>query len=287
MYYTNGLNPVSRFIDSLRLFCYVLEMKKYFFLSFMLLILSLPKSSYGFDVTGLQPVSPYGVFSTFSAESLPKGKIALSADAEILFDQDFYRFLFKSAYGITDTIEVDVTIPYIYKWADRVDGFEDIAVGFKHRFLGEKKYGPSIAYILNASIPSGRDEFTTEGSFGGGLIVSKRVGPVMGHFNVLYEKPCTGSLHDEVILAAGIDFAAAHNMKLLAELYSKKGFDSKKFDSTELRVGYRVKASDMLYTTVGAAFDIETRDPQYRLLFSVSFLLPGEKKVIKKLYEEE
>lgn len=278
---------MSRFIDSLRLFCYVLEMKKYLFLPLILLILSFPKSSSGFDSTGLQPTPPYGVFSTFSAESPHKGKIALSADAEILFDPDFYRFLFKAAYGITDTIEFDVTIPYIYKWADKVDGFEDIAVGFKHRFVDETKYGPSVAYILNASIPSGRDEFSTEGSFGGGLIVSKRVGPVKGHFNVLYEKPGRASLDDEVILAAGIDFAAAHNMKLLAELYSKKGFDSKKFDSTELRVGYRVKASDMLYTTVGAAFDIETKDPQYRLLLSVSFLLPHEKKVIKKLYEEE
>jgi hypothetical protein len=90
-----------------------------------------------------------------------------------------------------------------------------------------------------------------------------------------------------VVLAAGLDFAAAHNMKLLAELYSKKDFDSNIFDSTELRVGYRVKASDILYTTVGAAFDIETEEPEYRLFLSVSFLFPPEKKVIKKLYEEE
>lgn len=256
-------------------------------LPFMLLILSSPKNSPAFEITGLQPTAPYGVFSTFSAESPPKGKIALSADAEILFEPDFYRFLFKAAYGITDNIECDITIPYIYKWADSVDGFEDFAIGLKHRFVDEGKYGPSIAYILNASIPSGRDEFTTEGSFGGGLIVSKRVGPVKGHFNVFYEKPGKGSLDEEVILAAGLDFAAAHNMKLLAEIYSKKGFDADEFDSTELRFGYRIKASDILYTTVGAAFDIARKDPKYRLLLSLSFLLPPEKKVIKKLYEEE
>jgi len=253
----------------------------------ILFMLLFPKDSPGFDITGLQPAPPYGVFSTFSAESLPQGKIALSADAEILFEPDFYRFLFKAAYGITDNIEFDVTIPYIYKWSDTVDGFEDIAIGLKHRFVNETKYSPSIAYILTASIPTGRDEFTTNGVFGGGLLVSKRVGPVKGHFNVMYEKPGKGSLDDEVILAAGLDFAAAHNMKLLAELYSKKDFDSNIFDSTELRVGYRVKVSDILYTTVGAAFDIETEDPEYRLLLSVSFLFPPEKKVIKKLYEEE
>jgi hypothetical protein len=276
-----------RFIDSLEVFCYVLEMRKYLLLSVFLFILLFPEGSPGFDITGLQPTSPYGVFSTFSAESPPKGKFAFSTDAEILFEPDFYRFLFKAAYGITDNIEFNVTIPYVYKWAETVNGFEDIAIGLKHRFADETKYSPSVAYILNASIPSGRDEFSTDGVFGGGLLVSKRVGPVKGHFNVMYEKPGKASLDDEVMLAAGLDFAAAHNMKLLAELYSKKGFDSNKFDSTELRVGYRVRASDILYTTVGVAFDIASEDPEYRLLISFSFLLPPEKKVIKKYYEKE
>lgn len=253
----------------------------------MLFILCFPKGSPGFDVTGLQPTPPYSVFSTFSAESLQKGKVAFATDAEILFEPDFYRFLFKAAYGITDNIEFNCTVPYIYKWADRVDGLEDIAIGLKHRFVDETKYGPSVAYILDVSIPSGHDDFSTDGSFGGGIIVSKRVGPVKGHFNILYEMPSKGGLDDELILAAGLDFAAAHNMKLLAELYSKKNFDSEMFDSTELRVGYRVRASDILYTTVGAAFDIETNDPGYKILLSLSFLLPPEKKVIKKLYEEE
>jgi hypothetical protein len=262
-------------------------MKKYLLLPVILMILPFHKDSYGFDMTGLQPAPPYGVFSTFSAESVPKGKIALSADAEILFDPDFYRFLFKTAYGITDTLELNMTIPYIYKWADSVDGFEDIAIGLKHRFLDESKHGVSIAYILNASIPSGHDEFSTNGSFGGGIIVSKRVGPVNGHINVFYEKPGKGSLKDEIILAAGLDFAAAHNVKILGEIYSKKGYDSKELDSTEVRIGYRIKASDMIYTTLGVGFDLQNKDPEYRILLSVSFVLPHEKKVIKKIYEEE
>jgi len=262
-------------------------MRKYLLFTIILVILPLHKDSYGFDITGLQPASPYGVFSTFSAESPPKGKIALSTDAEILFDPDFYRFLLKTAYGITDTIEFDITIPYIYNWADSTDGFEDIAIGLKHRFLDEGRHGVSIAYILNASLPSGRDEFSTNGSFGGGLIVSKRMGPVKGHANIFYEKPGKGSLHEEIILAAGLDFAAAHNVKILGEIYSKKGYDSKKFDSTEARIGYRIKASDMIYTTLGIGFDIDSKDPHYKILLSVSFFLPQEKKVIKKIYEEE
>ena len=117
-------------------------MRKYFSLPAILLILLFTQGSSGFDITGLQPVPPYGIFSAFSTESPPKGKFALSTDAEILFDPDFYKFSLKGAYGITDNIELDATIPYIYKWSDHIDGFEDIAIGIKHRFIDETKYSP-------------------------------------------------------------------------------------------------------------------------------------------------
>lgn len=277
---------MSQFIDSLEFFCYFLEMAKYF-LPVILIVLFLNEDAHCFDITGLQPTPPYGVFSTFSAESLPKGKAAFSTDAEILLDPDFYRFLFKSAYGITDTLEFNMTIPYVHKWADTMDGFEDIAVGFKHRIFDEVRYGLSVAYILNASLPSGRDEFSTDGRFGGGLIFSKRVGPVKGHANFFYETPGKGSFDEELILGAGLDFSASHNVKILAELYSKKSHDSEKFDSLEGRIGYRIKAADMLYTTLGAGFNLMTKSPDYRIMFSMTFLYPYEKRVIKKIYEEE
>jgi len=262
-------------------------MKKFFLLPVILIIFLPYTNSYGFDVTGLQPTAPYGVFSTFSAESLHRGQIALSADAEILFEPDFYRFLVKTAYGITNTIEFNMTIPYVHRWADRVDGFEDVALGLKHRFIDEGKYGPSIAYILNASIPSGRDEFSTDGRFGGGLIISKRVGPVKGHLNFFYEEPGKKNFEKEFILGAGLDFAAAHNVNLLVELYSKKSHDSKKLDSVEARFGYRIKAAEMIYTTIGGEFDLVHTDPSYRVMFSVTFISPHKKKAIRKVYEEE
>jgi hypothetical protein len=261
-------------------------MKKYILLSVILIIFSLYKDSYGFDITGLQPVPPNGVFSTFSAESLPKGRIAVSTDAEILFDPDFYRFLVKAAYGITNTIEFDMTIPYVLQWDSRVDGFEDVALGLKHRFIDEGRYGPSIAYILNASIPSGREEFSTDGRFGGGLIVSKRVGPVKGHLNFFYEEPGNKNFKKEFILGAGLDFAAAHNVNILFEIYSKKSHDSNNLDSVEGRVGYRRKAAEMIYTTIGGAFDLIHKDPTYRVMLSVTFLSPHKKRAIK-VYEEE
>jgi hypothetical protein len=262
-------------------------MKRYF-LFFILLFFFLYKDSYGFDVAGLQPVAPYGVFSTFSAESISRGRIAFSTDAEISIEPDFYRFLFKTAYGITDSIEFNMTVPYVHKWADSIDGFEDVALGIKHRFFSEGKYGPSIAYILNASIPSGRDEFSTDGLFGIGLIISKRVGPVNGHANLFYGKPGDKRLNDEVSFMAGMDFAAAHNFKILAELYCKRSHESDGFDSVEGRVGYRIRTTDLIYTTIGGGFNLKKdKSPEYRIFFSAAFSLPSKKKEIKKIYEEE
>jgi hypothetical protein len=243
-------------------------------------------TSYGFEIKGLQPVDPYGVFSTFSAESLSKGKVAASAGAEISVDPDLYRFIFKTAYGLTDNVELELTIPYMLG-IDTRDGFEDAAFGVKHRFFNEGKYGPSVAYILNVSVPSGTDEISTDGRFGIGIVVSKRVGPVNGHVNVFYEKPGSERLDDEVSLLAGIDFAAAHNFKFLAELYVRKGHESENVDMMEGRVGYRLKTTESIYTTFGAGWDFKNRHPETRIMFSVTFLAPKEVKKVQKIYEEE
>jgi len=123
--------------DSLEFFCYFLTMKRYL-LPLILILLFLCVDSYAFETTGLQPIGPYGIFSTFSAESLPKGKAAFSTGAEISIDPDLYRFFLKTAYGISDSIEFNMTVPYVLG-ADSADGFEDIALGFKHRFFDEGK----------------------------------------------------------------------------------------------------------------------------------------------------
>jgi len=252
-----------------------------------MLILFFPiENTYGFDVKGLQPVDPYGVFTTFSAESLPKGKVAVSAGAEVLIDPDYYRTILKTAFGLTDTYELMMTIPYDFG-NDIRDGYEDVAIGIKHRFFDEGKYGPSLAYILNASLRTGAEHLTTDGRYGIGLIVSKKVGPVNGHLNFFYEEPGRKSLYEELSFLAGLDFAAAHNFKFLAELYCRKSHESEKVDLAELRMGYRVMTADLIYTTFGVGFDLKNRDPETRVMFSVTFLSPKEKKKIQKIYEEE
>ena len=238
------------------------------------------------EIKGLQPVDPYGVFSTFSAESFPRGKAGVSVGAEVSVDPDLYRLIFKTAYGITDNLELDITAPYAFG-SGTPDGFEDFALGLKHRFFEEGKYGPSLAYILTGSFPSGAERLSTGGRYGVGFIVSKRVGPVNGHMNLFYEKPGDGGLRNEVSFLAGLDFAAAHNFQLLAELLTRRSHFEKKVSSMEGRIGYRLKTTDSIYTTFGVGYDFKNKSPQTRILFSVTLLLPWEKKKIKKIYEEE
>ena len=259
-------------------------MKKCFL--FIAIILLYTESTYAFELKGLLPLDPYGVFSTFSAESLPKGKIAVASGFEVSDSPDLYRFILKNAYGISNTVELDVTLPYEFG-SDVKDGFEDFALGVKHRFFEEGKYGPSLAYMVTVSLPTGSDQLTTEGRYGAGILVSKRVGPFNGHMNLFYEKTGSGEFHREVTFLTGFDFAVAHNFKLLAELDIRKSQDSKKVDLIEPRIGYRIKTTDAIYTTFGAGFDLKNRHPQTRLMFTVTFLSPTEKKKIQRIYEEE
>jgi hypothetical protein len=253
----------------------------------LVICIQLTGTAYGFDISGLQPVAPYGLFSTFSAESLPASKIAFETGFERSKKPDFYRFSARAAYGISDSIEFDITVPYLYNFADSVDGMGDISFGLKHRFYEEGKYGPSLAYLLNASVNNGREEFGTRGRFGAGLIVSKRVGPFRGHFNFFYERPGTGALQDEITFLGGIDFSAAHNFKMLGEVLARKSHFSNEYDQVEARFGYRFRTTDSIYTTFGVGVDLKRRSPEYRILISISYTPPEEKKEIKKIFEEE
>ncbi|WP_203473656.1 hypothetical protein [Dissulfurispira thermophila] len=243
-------------------------------------------SAHAFDVKGLQPLPPYGIFSTFSADSLKQNKVGFALNIEKSYDPDFYRTVFQFAYGLHDRFEFDITLPYVMEWQNRVAGYEDVSFGIKHRVMNEGEYLPAIAYVLSVSPPSGKDDFTTEGKTGGGLILTKKVGPFKGHFNVFYSEPGKRDLKNEYSINLGAELAVTHDSRVLAEIIGRKNYFKNKIDMLEWRLGYRIATTEYLYTTVGAGFDIKNRTPDCRLMFSVSVILPSEKKKIQKIYEE-
>lgn len=258
-------------------------MKKYLFPAvFLLANLLIAEHCYGADLSGLQPPAPYGVFSTMSASSPPRGTAAIALSAERSGEPNFWRLSTHLAYGITDSVEFSASIPYV---DNTNSGLEDIAFGVKHRFFDEGKYGPSIAYLFTFSVASGVDELSTEGRAGGGIILSKRVGPVNGHANLFYTLPFDSALKDELRFSAGIDFSASHDFRILGELFGRSSHFSDEVDQLEARFGYRFIIGEDTFTTLGVGFDIKDRDPEYRIMASLTLLFPREKKTIKKVYE--
>lgn len=252
-----------------------------FFLAVCIVSASLAE---GADLFGLRPPAPYGVFSTMSANTPGKGRAAVAFSAEKSGRPDFLRLSSHLAYGVIDNVEVSVSVPYV---EDSNDGLEDIAFGIKHRILNEGRHGPSAAYILTASVDSGTEGLGTEGSFGAGIALSKRVGPFNGHVNAFYGMPRSEALEDEISMSGGVEFAAAHSLRILGELYGRKSHFSEDIDQLEARFGYRfIDAEEALFTTVSVGFGLDGRLPRYRLMASLSFLFPGGAKEIRRVYEQ-
>ncbi|HTZ17661.1 MAG TPA: hypothetical protein VMB78_04405, partial [Dissulfurispiraceae bacterium] len=225
-------------------------------------------------------------FSTFSAESLKQNQVALSIELERSIGPDFYRTTLKGAYGLHDKFEVIFSLPYVFADKGLGDGVEDVSFGIIHRVVDESAYLPAIAYLLTVSTPSANEAISTDGRVGGGLLLTKKVGPFKGHLNLLYIVPQRHDLNDEYDINIGSELALTHNTTVLAELIGRKDFFKNKLDFLEWRLGYRITSNDNIFTTIGAGFNIENRTPDLRLLFSVGVVLPFQKARIQKVYEE-
>ncbi len=257
-------------------------MKRLFLITFLLLIYISSSANASFDIKGLQPLAPFGVFSTFSAETLKQNQIGIGIGLEKSAEPDFSRTFLQLAYGLHDKFELNFTLPYVFSSDTYPSGFEDFSIGIKHRLISESKYSPAIAYVLMASAHSGKNELSTEGSIGGGIVLTKKVGPFKGHLNFLYTKPEDSGLKDQYLMNLGSELAITHNSKVLIEIVGRKNYYRNKLDLLEWRLGYRIQTTDNVYTTIGAGFDIKNRTPDYRLLFSISIIFPKQRESISK-----
>lgn len=237
------------------------------------------------DIKGLQPLQPFGVFSTFSTDSLNKKELGLSLNLERSKAPDFYRITIQGAYGFSNDKEIHINLPYFMKYEQDIYGFEDLTVGFKHRFIEEGKFNPSIGYIVAASLDMGRSDFSTDGRIGGGLIATKKIGPFKGNANLLFYQPFKSGLNREYLLNLGAELAITHSSKVLAEIIGRKNYYINRLDLLEWRLGFRQETFDNIFMTVGAGFDIKDRKPDYRFIFSMSFIIPTERQQIKRIYE--
>jgi hypothetical protein len=256
-----------------------------FNLLLLLLCISIPSYIYAEDIKGLQPLQPYGVFSTFSAESLRSKELGIAIGIERARSPDFYRITTQAAYGLRDDMELHINIPYMLRYEQSIYGFEDLCLGFKHRVIDEGRYNPALAYLLMASPGIGNSEFTTDGRIGAGLIISKKVGPFRGHGNLLIYAPFRSGLNREYLLNLGAELAIAHSTRVLGELVGRKNYFINRIDLLEWRIGLRQEVYEQTFVTIGAGFDIKDLKPQYRLMLLLSYVIPTKKEPLKRVYE--
>ncbi|MBF0342660.1 MAG: hypothetical protein HQL06_00365 [Nitrospirae bacterium] len=260
-------------------------MKKFVIISFLLLGVLVSAHAYGFDIKGLKPTQPNGVFSSFSTATNGPGIFSNEVELEECIDPTFYRITTSIAYGIDDNRELLATVPFRLKREQ--NGFEDVSVGLKHRFVEERGLLPSLALLMTVSPPSDGSDVTTNGRYGGGLIASKKIGPFMAHINAFYFSPFDKTLKSEWDMLLGTELSAANNINILAELSIRKSHFSNRFDFMEGRLGYRYRPLKYLYTTLGAGYEFRSRTPELRFLLSITFVYPYKEPEIKRLYEEE
>jgi len=248
--------------------------------SIVLLLLPAGKS-YGTDLSGLQPPTPYAVFSTFTAESPEKGHLAVDISYDTLLRSSAYHVGTDMSFGIKDNLEISLSA------TDARGEFEDLAIGLKHRFIDKGPNGPALAYMLISTIDLGGEDVSTGGSYGGGFIMSERVGPVFAHFNLIYLVPGDSKYKGEFRASGGLVFAAAHNKWLLGEVYGRSTHYSDAVDQCEARLGYRALIAENLYADLGMGVDFLSDPADYRLMLTVAVVLPGEKKNIRRIYEDK
>lgn len=215
----------------------------------------------------VRPLAPYAVFSTFSAFSLPKGSTSVSYTLERSKDPSFYRHTLGFSYGISSRAEVTADLPYVDS-IDDSSGFEDFGGAFKYRFYDAGRIRPAAAVLVFGYLPTGEDGLSRSGGGGGGLALSRALGPLMAHANFIYTVSGKSSLHDEFDFLTGLEFAATHNLRMLGEFQLRKGGVTDNVNLSEVRFGYRLSSGD-IYNTFGIGFDLKNRHPKFRIIFSI------------------
>ena len=215
----------------------------------------------------VRPLAPYGIFSTFSAFSLPEGATSVSYTIERSKDPSFYRHTLGFSYGISSRAELTADLPYVDS-IDSTSGFEDFGAAFKYRFCDVGHYRPAAAMLVFGYLPTGEGGLSRSGGGGGGLALSRPLGPLMAHANFIYTVSGKASLHDEFDFLSGLEFAATHNLRVLGEFQLRKSAVTDNVDRSEVRFGYRLSSGD-IYNTFGLGFDLKKRHPKFRIIFSI------------------
>lgn len=241
-----------------------------------------------------QPIGDTGVFSIFGTKTTPKNHLAVGIAGDFAkFKQNTLSL--QMAYGISRWFELGIDVPYTWwKSGDhKVNDIDDINLGLKYRFFDEKGGAPSAGTVLFVTLPSAprsKGLGSGEPDLGGKLIMSKRLGPVKGILNFGYTvvgDKGNQNLKNETTYGFGIDFSMARQVHLLGEIVGNRNRFAGKAEPLEGRLGFRFISDSGVVATVGGGYGMTDASPDYRMLFSVTFMFPAEKRRVIRVTEPE
>ncbi|MFC1769870.1 hypothetical protein ACFLZI_02285 [Nitrospirota bacterium] len=233
------------------------------------------------DSTVYVSPAPLGLFSTSSTDTPGFNEYYIGFGMERAENPDYYRYTLSVAYGVSEKLELGLNLPYI---KDELNSPEDMRLALKYRVFGKGRNAFSGGYMFTISPSWESDDYSAGGSYGSAILATKRLGPFKGLANLHFRKYWDQDFDDELRFMAGFIFSASRELDVLAEYYSiKRQSDDTPFLS-EARFGYRFSSDHDLYASVGVGVGLNEPSPSYRLLGSLSYILPNDG--IKYLDEE-
>ena len=278
--------------------------------AFVCVLLVLAASAMAEDEQHKKPISidpsltgETGIISTLVADSLPKGEFSFgffyhNFDREIT-DLDVNQYAVSLAYGLLDNLELSLSViglwqvdynryqeGMVYGSGRRLsafpfpirtieEGFGDIYIGAKFRFVEDCGSVPGVAVRGFVKIPTG-DE--TEGfgngatDFGADLVVSKHTGNFLLAANAGFTFLGTPELYDQYSWDIGNDFRYGlggkyfvnRNFRFLFELTGASAFGDDTIPQEDIldgRLGIEYKFENGLRLGAGYTRSLSFNDP--------------------------
>lgn len=236
--------------------------------SLCILLFTLSVSSLSFAQEGLTSVDVDDSFTALSAYPVGIGAGSVDLQLSKIISPDYWSLRMSISYGLFRTGELILNIPYAFDYAEE-EGFQDINFALKQVLFYEGRYNPSISIIGTYSV-DGKRNISTGGAVGGGVLITKKVGPFVGNLNLLYFHPHVDGLDDEYQIRIGGNVSVSHDFVTILDFLIKKSFYSNEIDHIEGRFGYSITLSSSVSGYGGFGYDFKEDIESWSVFFRLN-----------------
>lgn len=211
--------------------------------------------------------------SVTALSAYPVGKADGYLDLQIHrpLDPSYWSFRAGLSYGLFRTSELILNLPYAIDYEGE-NGFQDMTLALKQAILYEGRLHPSIS-LLGLYTVEGKEEISKGGGYGGGILITKKVGPFLGNINFIYFNPRRDELKDEYQVRIGGNVSIAHDFRTIIDLLVKKSVSSDEIDHMVASFGYSVSLSHRVTGYGGFGYDLKGDISSWNIFIRFNFHL--------------